>query len=104
MTLKVKYRLNGKVVTEKEFSRHKPAGRPGIPAITKTYTSKRPMRTEFDGVMEHQVDEMRDVIRQENIPGVKVLPNGTFEITSRRGRARLNKLRALHDKDAGYGD
>ena len=47
---------------------------------------------------------MREVIRKHNIQGVKVRDNGQLEITSRRGRRELLRVRGLVDADAGYGD
>lgn len=47
---------------------------------------------------------MREVIKRHNIQGVKVRDSGQLEITSRRGRRELLRVRGLRDEDGGYGD
>lgn len=54
--------------------------------------------------MRSQVPEMRETIRRHNIKGVRVRNNGQLEITSRRGRRELMRVRGLADADGGYGD
>ena len=98
-------RINGKEVSREEFHRHGPVGGSGIPMCPKTYTEKNPMETTFDGVMEHQVPEMRRALKAHSIPGVEVRDDGSFRITSRAGRKRMHKeILGLFDKQGGFGD
>lgn len=106
------YKINGKVVTKEEWD-----SRPGVgldfrsaPMGTVAYTESKPLISDALGCMREQVPEMREMIKQENIRGVRVMDNGQLEITSRRGRKEL--MRALSqargcrmvDADGGYGD
>ncbi len=104
--MSIAYKINGKRVTKRKWDARKGVGMDfSAPCMgTKTYSESNPMDTQFDGVMESQVGEMRRVIKEESIQGVKVRNDGTFHITSRRGRARLLRLRQMHDKQGGYGD
>ena len=54
--------------------------------------------------MKSQVPEMRETIHKHNIKGVRVRDNGQLEITSRRGRRELCRVRGLADADGGLGD
>jgi hypothetical protein len=101
----VSYVLNGKNVTREEFL----AGAPGDglkspPRTANTYRGHDPLISDGLGCMKAQVPELRDVIREHGIKGVVVRDSGQLEITSRRGRAELCKVRGLADKDGGFGD
>lgn len=101
--MKFHLRLNGKRVSEKEFHRKKPIGR-GVPMISTAYSEAKPLISDGLGCMKEQVPEMREAIRERGIMGVKVRDNGQLEITSRRGRNEICRMRGLADGDAGYGD
>ncbi len=98
--------LNGKEVTEEEFHRDGPIGGQGTPHITQYYNEGSPRLSEGLGCMKHQVPEMRRIVSERGLSGVRVLDNGAVELTSRgdRGRRGLMKLRGLCDNDGGYGD
>lgn len=99
------YRLNGKRVTREEFLAGAKKDWLGSPPRTaNTYREHDPLISEGLGCMKSQVPEMREAIRAHGIKGVVVRDNGQLEITSRRGRAELCKLRGLADADGGYGD
>jgi hypothetical protein len=74
------------------------------PLVANTYREHDPLISEGLGCMKAQVPEMREVIRKHNIKGVRVRDNGQLEITSRRGRKELLRVRGLADADAGFGD
>ena len=76
----------------------------GVPMGTVAYSESKPLISEGIGCMRSQVPEMREVIRQHNIKGVSVRDNGSLEITSRRGRRELLRVRGLADAEGGYGD
>ena len=97
------YKLNGKVVSRKEFLAGKPWEQ-NTPMTSNTYQDHEPLISEGLGCMKAQVPEMRETIKKHNIKGVVVRDNGQLEITSRRGRAELCRVRGLADGDAGYGD
>jgi len=104
MKRKHKLFLNGEEVTPAEFHRSGPVGGTGVPMGTATYTDVKPLLSEGLGCMKSQVPEMRDTIRRHNIKGVRVRDSGQLEITSRRGRKELCRVRGLADADGGYGD
>ncbi len=101
----IKYKINGKEVTEEEWDARKGRGlKGGVPLGTVAYSESKPLISEGIGCMRSQVTEMREVIRKHNIQGVRVRDNGQLEITSRRGRRDLLRVRGLADADGGYGD
>jgi len=103
--MKYHLRLNGKRVSRKEFHRKGPVGGEGVPLPpTDTYSTARPLVTTFMGCLPHQVEQTRRELKERNIQGVDVLPNGAFSITSRRGRKEANAMAGLHDGDGGYSD
>ncbi len=75
-----------------------------VPMVARTYRAHDPLISEGLGCMKSQVSEMRETIHHHNIKGVRVRDSGQLEITSRRGRKELCKVRGLADADAGYGD
>ncbi len=97
------YRINGKLVSRKRFLEGARAD--GMPqtSIT-TYRGHDPLLSEGIGCMKSQVPEMRDVIQKHSIPGVRVKDSGQLEITSKRGRKKLMKVRGMRDNDGGYSD
>ena len=99
------YTLNGRTVTKEEFLASAKDNWLDGPAMTaNTYRAHEPLVSEGLGCMKEQVPEMRDVIRRHNIQGVTVRDSGQLEITSRRGRRELLRVRGLVDADGGYGD
>lgn len=101
--MKIKYRINGKDVSKKEFRKRKPKPL-GAPMVSHTYRAHDPLLSDGIGCMKSQVKEMRQEIRNRNIQGVLVRDNGQLEITSRRGRREVMRMRCLADADAGWGD
>lgn len=101
---KHKLRLNGKEVTPAEFHRGGRVGGNGLPMGANTYQEHDPLVSDGLGCMKTQVPEMREAIKAHAIQGVRVRDNGQLEITSRRGRKELLKMRGLVDNDGGYGD
>ena len=99
-----KLKLNGKWVTPSQFHKSGRIGGEGIPLVSSAYSDAKPLISEGIGCMKSQVPEMRDVIRQHNIKGVRVRDNGQLEITSRQGRRDLLRVRGLADADGGYSD
>ena len=104
----IQYKINGKSVTKEEWDAREGVGlnlRSGhVPLGTVAYSESKPLLSDGIGCMRSQVPEMREVIRQHNIKGVYVRENGQLEITSRRGRRDLLRVRGLADADAGYSD
>lgn len=103
----MKYILNGKQVTKEEFDDAGAKGDEWLQSrmfVPNTYRAHDPLLSDGIGVMKSQVPEMREVIRKHNIKGVLVRPNGQLEITSRRGRKELLRVRGLADADGTYGD
>jgi len=102
----MKYKINGKEVTKEEWDAAAGAGfEPGeAPLGTVAYSESSPLLSDGLGCMKEQVGEMRREIKRRNIQGVRCLDNGQLEITSRRGRREVCRMRGLHDNDGGYGD
>lgn len=102
----ITYRINGRRVTKQEWDATPGVGLDGgiAPMGTVAYRQHDPLISEGIGCMRSQVPEMREVIRKHNIKGVVVRDSGQLEITSRRGRRELLKVRGLVDNDGGYGD
>ena len=101
---KHKLKINGKEVTPAEFHRRKPIGGSGVPMITNTYSTAKPLVSEGVGCMKAQVPAMRDAIRERGIVGAHVRNNGQIEFTSRRARREVMSMRGLHDNQGGFGD
>ena len=100
--MKYHLRLNGRKVSATEFHENGPVGGTGLPMTNKAYSGANPLLSEGLGCMKAQVPEMRQEIRKRNIQGVKVRDSGKLEITSRRGRKQVCKMRGLVDNDGGY--
>lgn len=99
------YTLNGKKVTREEFLKGANNDFLKAPALaSNTYSQHDPLLSEGLGCLKKQVPELRQVIRQHNIQGIHVKNNGQLEITSRRGRKELLRVRGLVDSDGCYGD
>ena len=97
------YRINGKEVTRKRFLQGaKGNGAPQV-SIT-TYRGHDPLVSDGMGCMKSQVGELRESIARRNIQGVRVKDNGQLEITSRRGRKEVLRMRGFADLDGAYGD
>ncbi len=102
----IKYKINGKRVSKRQWD-----ARPGVglgdgeaPSGTVAYTESDPLLSEGLGCMKSQVPEMRETVRKHNIRGVRVLDSGQLEITSRRGRKELLRVRGLCDAEGGFSD
>lgn len=104
----MKYTINGKEVTRDEFNAHGEKNddwlKEAFQSIPNTYRGHDPLVSEGLGCMKSQVGDMRDTIKRHNIQGVSVRDSGQLEITSRRGRRELLKVRGLVDADGSYGD
>ncbi len=103
---KVGYTLNGKAVTREEFlagSRSDYLNGASY-FVPNTYSAHDPLVSDGMGCMKSQVPELRATIRKHNIQGVAVKDNGQLEITSRRGRKELLRVRGLVDNEGGYSD
>lgn len=111
--MKVRYKVNGKFVTQEELDSLKPPRDDWLvapPMTANTYTEHDPLISEALGVMPHQVSDMRKTLESEKIQGVSIMDSGQARITSRRGRNKLMELyekmrgNKYHDIDGGYGD
>jgi hypothetical protein len=103
----IKYKINGKEVTKAEWDARKGRGlKGGVPLGTVAYSESKPLISEGLGCLPNQVPEMREAIQRHGIQGVRVLDNGSLEITSRRGRRDVGRMRPipLHDAEGGYSD
>lgn len=97
------YRINGQEVSRREFLRGARAN--GAPQVSiTTYRGHDPLLSDGIGCMKAQVPEMREAIHKHGIPGVRVRDSGQLEITSKRGRKKLLRMRGFVDNDGGYGD
>ena len=101
----MKYSLNGKEVTREEFLKGANDDFLQAPAMAaNTYSAHDPLVSDGLGCMKSQVSDLRQVIRKHNIQGVAVKNDGQLEITSRRGRKELLRVRGFCDNDGSYGD
>ena len=103
----IRYKINGKYVTQEEWDSRKGIGlHGGAPYGTVAYSESKPLLSDGLGCMRSQVPEMREAIKKHRIQGVRVLDSGQLEITSRRGRKEVGLMRPvpLHDAEGGYGD
>lgn len=102
---KVAYTLNGKSVTREEFlAGSRTDYLNGGYFVPNTYSAHDPLVSDGIGCLKSQVPELRQVIKQHNIQGVTVKDSGQLEITSRRGRKELLRVRGLVDNDGGFSD
>lgn len=99
----VKYKHNGQEVSRKAFNALANAA-PGVPMAANTYQGHKPLLSDGIGCLKSQVPEMRHVIKKHSIQGVTVKDSGQLEITSRRGRKELLRVRGLVDAEGSYGD
>lgn len=104
----VRYKINGKYVTTKQWNARKGVGLAAgeVPMGTVAYPVSDPLISEGLGCMRSQVPEMRAAIKKRSIRGVCVRDNGQLEITSRQGRKEVGAMRPtpLHDAEGGYSD
>jgi len=103
----ITYKINGKVVTAKQWDAHPGAGlrfSGCAPMSSMTYSESNPLISDGVGCMKSQVPELRDTIRRHGIHGARVLNNGQIQFTSRRARRKLLRVRGLCDNDGGYSD
>jgi predicted SnoaL-like aldol condensation-catalyzing enzyme len=98
----VKYRINGKEVTRERFLKGAKAN--GVPQAAATYRGHDPLVSDGMGCMKAQVPEMREAIAKRGIQGVRVKDSGQLEITSRRGRKEVLRMRGFVDNEGSYGD
>lgn len=96
------YRINGKQVSRGAFMKGARAN--GAPMRANTYRGHDPLLSDGMGCMKSQVPELRRVIEKHGIQGVRVRDSGQLEITSRRGRKQLLRVRGFCDADGSYGD
>ncbi len=96
------YRINGKEVTRGEFLKGARAN--GAPQTANTYRGHDPLVSEGMGCMKSQVGELRESIARRGIQGVRVKDSGQLEITSRRGRKEVLRMRGFADNEGGYSD
>jgi len=104
---KVITKYNGKPVTMEQLDQLMPPKEDwleGPPMTANTYTEHDPLLSDGCGVMRSQVPAAREMIRQHNIVGAKVLDDGKVRFTSRRARREFLARRGLKDNDGGYGD
>jgi hypothetical protein len=99
--MKVAYRINGKTVSRKEFTR-KRAKSGGVPMVGSA--SAWPMKSDI-ALRCHpdQVQEFNAIYAQRGITGARHLPNGACEITCNNARNQVLRAWQLKDNDAGYG-
>ncbi len=104
----IKYKINGKCVTKKQWDSRKGVGLKGGECSmgTVAYKVNDPLISEGLGCMRSQVPKMRAAIKKRNIMGVRVRDGGQLEITSPRGRKEVGAMRPdpLHDAEGGYSD
>ena len=102
--MNVVYRINGKRVTSEQWDAYQGLGLKGVPMGTVAYSESKPLCSEGLGCMRAQVPEMRQIIKERQIQGARVLDNGSVEFTSRAARRELLRVRGFVDNDGGYGD
>jgi hypothetical protein len=100
--MKIGYRINGKVVSRKEFMRKKRTGGSGAPMMNRAY--EKPLKSVSAGCHSTQVAEFNAHLERAGIQGARYSSDGTLEFTSRRARNEVCRLRGLIDQDASYGD
>ena len=103
----IRYKINGKEVTQEEWDSRPGAGlHGGVPMGTVAYSESKPLISDGLGCLPNQVPEMREAVKRHGIQGVRVLDNGQLEITSRRGRKEVGLMRPIpiHDAAGGYSD
>lgn len=101
----IKYKINGKSVTPQQWHARPGVGlRGGVPMGTVAYSESKPLISDGIGCLKSQVPEMRQMLKDRGVRGVRVKDSGQLEITSRRGRADLLRIRGLCDADGGYSD
>jgi len=103
----IRYKINGKYVTKKQWDARPGAGfQGGVPMGTVAYSESKPLISDALGCLPNQVPEMREAVKRHGIQGVRVLDNGQLEITSRRGRKEVGLMRPIpiFDAEGGYSD
>ena len=113
MSMKVRYRINGKEVSAEAFRAHKmPVVDCGSPSV-QGYSEGRPGKSIAMSVHPDQIPLMNAELRRHGIQGVHYDPSKRDNciITSREGRKRWMRIFGaltdngrVHDGDGGYGD
>lgn len=96
------YRINGQEVTRKRFLQGAKSN--GAPQSASTYRGHDPLLSEGMGCLKAQVPDLREAIARRGIQGVRVKDSGQLEITSRRGRKEVLRMRGMADQDGSYSD
>lgn len=100
--MSVVYRINGKVVTRREFFRGKRIGGSGVAMGVQAYSDSKPLKSlalscHRDRAAEHNAEAQR-----RGLTGIKWDEAGNCEITSGRDRAAWLRSQQQHDEDAYY--
>jgi hypothetical protein len=103
----IKYKINGKSVTKKQWEAREGAGLSFDAACMGTIwcSESKPALSESFGVMPSQVAEEREnLAKRKDLSGVRILDNGAVEFTSPGDRGRMGwiKMRNAVDADGGY--
>jgi hypothetical protein len=102
----IKYRINGKEVTERVWRRRKGVGfKPGQVSLgTVAYSGSKPLESLALSCHPDQVAEYNEAARKEGLTGISWDARGRCSITSRGDRKAWLRVQGLHDNEGGYGD
>lgn len=99
------YKINGKVVTKRQWDRKKGHGlKGGVPMGTVAYSQSKPLKSLALSCHRDTADEYNAIAKKRGLTGIKWDKNGDCEITSRGDRAKWLRGQQMHDQDAGYSD
>ena len=103
--MSIVYKINGKVVTKRQWDRKKGRGlKGGVPMGTVAYSQSKPLKSLALSCHRDNADEYNRVAKLAGLTGIKWDKNGDCEITSRSDRAKWLRGQQQHDQDGGYGD
>lgn len=100
----VTFRINGQLMTRREFIRRKArrgSSKPGSPMFTGAY--RNGLASIALGCNPSQVEDFNRELAEHGKTS-RYRPDGTLMLASRAERNELMRARGLHDNDAGYGD
>jgi hypothetical protein len=100
--MSVRWHINGREVTKKEFLRNKRGITPGSSPMTQCARTW-PMLSDAAGVHPDQIPEARAELQKQGVDA-NFAPDGRIEFRSKGHRKVVCEAMGLYDRNGGHGD